>query len=360
DGEPTVGERNADRIAALAARMRGQARVFSIGVSAEVNAALIEQLAVEGRGTAHFVRNDESVERTVSLLASRLNAPVLTDVRLSVDGVRLAQVLPAGSMDLFAGQDLVVLARYDGAGSARVRVTGTSVDGPVTWSTTARFVDRDRRNPFVARLWAAQRIGWLAADKRRNGGSPELDQEIRSLGERYGIPTEFSSYLVVEPGMQLASRDQRAPASMRVDRQADASVAAGGRATAAAPAPAASSNELRFEAARTAAKQRELKSAAELDDAERRADQRRIGERLFTLANGVWTDARWTPKLRLVTVKPFSPAYFDLVQRMDHLAAPFGLGDRVIVAGRAVAIELSATGVERLSADALAAIARDW
>lgn len=360
DGEPTVGERNADRIAALAARMRGQARVFAIGVSAEVNAALIEQLAVEGHGTAHFVRNDESVERTVSLLASRLNAPVLTDVRLSVDGVRLAQVLPAGSMDLFAGQDLVVLARYDGAGSARVRVTGTSVDGPVSWSTTARFVDHDRRNPFVARLWAAQRIGWLAADKRRNGGSPELDQEIRSLGERYGVPTEFSSYLVVEPGMQLASRDQRAPASMRVDRQADASVAAGGRATAAAPAPATSSNELRFEAARTAAKQRELKSAAELDDAERRADQRRIGERLFTLANGVWTDARWTPKLRLVTVKPFSPAYFDLVQRMDHLAAPFGLGDRVIVAGRAVAIELSATGVERLSAEALAAIARDW
>ena len=365
DGEPTVGERNADRIAALAARLRGQARVFAIGVSAEVNATLIEQLAVEGRGTAHFVRGDESVERTVSLLASRLNAPVLTDVRLSVDGVRLAQVLPSGAMDLFAGQDLVVLARYDGAGSARVRVTGTSVDGPVSWSTTARFVDHDRRNPFVARLWAAQRIGWLAADKRRNGGSPELDQEIRSLGERYGIPTEFSSYLVVEPGMQVAGRD-RAAQDRRVDSMSPlapvvATGTAGGRGVSGAPAAAPmASNEVRFEAARAAAKQRELKSAAELDDAERRSDQRRVGERLFTMVNGVWTDARWTPKLRIVTVKPFSSAYFDLVQRMDHLTAPFALGDRVIVAGRAVAIELSPSGVERLTADVLAGIARDW
>ena len=32
DGEPTVGERNADRIAALAARLRGRARVFTFGV----------------------------------------------------------------------------------------------------------------------------------------------------------------------------------------------------------------------------------------------------------------------------------------------------------------------------------------
>ena len=363
DGEPTVGERNAERIAALAGTLRGQARVFAIGVSAQVNAGLIEQLAVEGRGTAHFVRNEESVERTVALLASRLNAPVLTDVRLTVDGVRLAQVLPSGTMDLFAGQDLVVLARYSGSGSARVRVTGTSVDGPVTWSTTARFVEDDRRNPFVARLWAAQRIGWLAADKRRNGGSRELDQEIRSLGERYGIPTEFSSYLVVEPGMQVASRDSARAVNVQpmVMRDAVAGASAGGRGTVqTAAAPPMASNEVRFEAARAAAKQRELKSAADLDESERRADRRQVGGRLFTMASGVWTDVRWTPKLRLVTVKPYSAAYFELVQRLNQLAEPFALGDRVIVAGRAVAIELSPTGAERLTADALATIVRDW
>jgi hypothetical protein len=42
-------------------------------------------------------------------------------------------------------------------------------------------------------------VGYLSAEKRRNGGSAEVDDEIRELGERYGIPTEFTSYLATEP-----------------------------------------------------------------------------------------------------------------------------------------------------------------
>ncbi len=366
DGEPTVGERDPGRIAALASRWRGEARVFTVGVTAEANAGLIEQLALEGRGTAHFVRQDESVERTVSLLASRLNAPVLTNVRLQVDGVRLLQMHPAGPVDVFAGQDLVVLARYEGDGRARVHLTGSSVDGPVSWSTTARFADEDRANPFVARLWATQRLGWLAAEKRRNGGSTGMDAEIRSLGERFGIPTEFSSYLVVEPGMPVGRdlvrlQDGAAnPAAQRKDSpRGRIGGAMGAAASPQATAPA-TANEARFEAARASAAQREAKSVGEMDVLEKRADRQRVGERLFALVNGVWTDTRHTPTLRTVQVKPFSPAYFELVQRLPDLGPVFALGDKVIVAGRGVAIELTATGAERMSAQDLAALVQSW
>ncbi len=68
----------------------------------------------------------------------------------------------------------------------------------MTWTSTVDFPDRDRQNSFVARLWATQRVGFLSAEKRNNGGSSEIDDEIRMLGERYGIPTEFTSYLVTE------------------------------------------------------------------------------------------------------------------------------------------------------------------
>ena len=378
DGEPTVGERNPDAIAALAARLRGDSRLFSVGVSAEVNAGLIEQLAIEGRGTAHYVRDGESVERAVSLLARRLTSPVLTNVRLRADGVRLSQLLPAGAVDIFAGQDLVVLARYDGDGDASLRLEGESADGPVTWTTRARFAGRDRANPFVARLWAAQRVGWLAAEKRRNGGTPELDGEIRSLGEKYGIPTEFSSYLVVEPGMQVANASP--PLRFRDGTRLDAVVTTGaaaaaplrkGERNAASDAAAATqrppsapltANEARFEAARASAAQRESKSLATLDSLSPAASatQRRVGERLLRLANGVWTDARYTTALRTVRVKPYSPAYFQLMQRIDALPPLFATGDRLIVAGRVAAIELVADGAESLTARELDALVRDW
>jgi Ca-activated chloride channel family protein len=387
DGEPTVGERNPDRIAAMASQMRDNARVFAIGVSADVNATLIEQLAVDGGGTAHFVRNNESVESTVRVLATRLAAPVLTNVQIRADGVQLQQVLPAGPIDLFAGQDVIVLARYEGSGPSTVRLTGESVDGRVNWSTNARFADRTRDNAFVARLWATQRIGWLAAEKRRSGGNPELNDEIRSLGERFGIPTEFTSYLVVEPGMNVAntrdatgrsgpvlgsspSRLQDAVvtgqgSSVRRDAPAVAADVAQAKRTAERQnAPAATSpvteNEARFEAARASAMQREAKSTDMLDAAAERSGAKRVANRTFTLSNGVWTDAGYNPTLRTVRVKPYSALYFALVQQISELGPVFALGDQLKVAGRQVGIELAADGQEQLSDREMRALVSAW
>ncbi|HYW30270.1 MAG TPA: VIT domain-containing protein [Gemmatimonas sp.] len=371
DGEPTVGERNPDAIAAIAANSRGESRVFSIGVTTGVNAALVEQIALQGHGTAHFVRDEESVESSMSLLARRLSEPVLTDVRITANGVRLSRVLPAGPIDVFAGQDVVILARYDGSGDATVRLEGMGPNGPVTWSTRARFADDSRANPFVARLWAAQRIGWLAAEKRRNGGTRELDGEIRALGERFGIPTEFSSYLVLEPGMNmntLTSATANAPAIRpqaigRTQGKGAGGAVAGGRAAAASPvavSPAPQAQDVRFEAARASALQREARSLESLDDASSSRSVRMVENRRFTLANGVWRDANYTDSMRTVRVKSFSPLYFELMKQIPSLQSVFALGDRVIVAGRRVAVELHPDGLERGDDAALAGVVRDW
>jgi Ca-activated chloride channel family protein len=366
DGEPTVGERNPDAIAAIAARHRGEARLFTVGVSADVNSALIERLAIEGRGTAHFVRAGENVERPVSLLASRLTNPVLTNVRVHVDGVRLSRVQPSGSLDIFAGQDLVLLARYDGDGDATVRIEGQSAGGRTSWTSRAQFSRRSTSNAFVPRLWAAQRIGWLAAEKRRGGATHEIDAEIRSLGERFGIPTEFSSYLVVEPGMNVAS-SVRGNIGGVVANRARANdggmnqvVTTGvGAAPPATPAPTA--NEARFELSRQAAAQRDAKSLAALDAmSDTSSGARQVGARQFIQQGKVWTDQRYVPTQRTVQVKAFSPLYFELLDRLDGLKDALTLGDEVIVAGRNLAIQVGASGLERMKPQELSDLVKAW
>jgi Ca-activated chloride channel family protein len=376
DGEPTVGERNPDAIAAMAARLRNEARVFTFGVGAEIHAGLIEQLALEGRGTAHFVAPNESVERAVTLLAERLTSPVLSNVRVRADGVRLLNLHPVLPLDLFAGQDLVLLARYDGSGDARLTVETDSPDGRLTWTRDVRFPARERENAFVGRLWAAQRLGWLAAEKRKRGGSNELDAEIKSLGEKFGIPTEFSSYLVVEPGMQVASGDRarrdgpvppspgNAAPGVRSNEQLGA---ARGQAlqSVVAMSGAVSRKEQEFAAAKQAASQREAKSLADVDasaqiGADLQKNMRQVEQRTFQLVNGVWIDARQTPTMRTVQVKPFSPLYFELVQQLNGLGPVLALGERVIVAGRTVAIEFTPTGQERMSESEVRSLVAAW
>lgn len=351
DGEPTVGERNPDAIAALVARRRGEARVFTVGVGAGVNAALIEQLALEGHGTAHFVRADESVERAVALLASRLSTPVLTGVRVIADGVRLRQVQPSLPADVFAGQDLVLLTRYDGSGRAHLTVEGHALTGTVRWTSTATFAAHERSNAFIPRLWAAQRLGWLAAERRRHGGNPELDAEIKSLGERYGIPTEFSSYLVLEPGATSVASGVNHAAAMPVGLKA------AGAAAAAKPA----TPEGRFEAARQAAARRDTRSLAQLDSvAIAMPSLRIVGSRRFALRAGRWTDVACTPAMRVVRVKAYSPAYFALATGLDGLQDVLTLGDDLLACGRTVAIAVGRDGIEQLADRELAELRRSW
>src|SRR5947207_8212803 len=343
DGQPTVGERDASVIASNVARARGPRRLFTFGVGADLNVSLIEQLALEGRGTASFVRPDESVERAVGIVASRLTSPLVTDVRVHADGVRLLKMHPSGPIDIFAGEDLVLLTRYDGSGNATLRFDGQTTSGPVTWTSRVYFPERSRENPFVARLWATQRVGYLSAEKRKNGGSREIDDEIRDLGDRFGIPTEFSSYLVVEPGM---NRDRRI-AGRAGGVQLNGVVTTGVATAAPAAAPV-----VQFEAAKAAAAQRSATNMSMADAAAGvRSDPnvQRAGNVTLVLRDSTWTDVRYKNAGPVLRVKPFSDAYFKVLELQPDLREPFSVGDRVIVAGRSMAIELTPSGVERLT-----------
>jgi Ca-activated chloride channel family protein len=347
DGQPTVGERDPSVIASHVAKERGSRRLFTFGVGADLNVSLIEQLAIEGRGTASFVRPEESVERAVGIVASRLTSPLVTDVRIHGDGVRLLKMHPSGPVDIFAGEDLVILARYSGSGDAIVRFDGQTTSGPVSWSSRVSFPDRSRENPFVARLWATQRVGYLSAEKRKHGGSQEIDDEIRDLGERFGIPTEFSSYLVVEPGMNRPDRLMGRVSGV----QLQSIVVTGAAAPMSAPA-------VQFEAAKTAAAQRSVTSLSAADSAagfggssitRRDGNVTRAGNVTFVLRDSVWTDVRYKKTGTVLQVKPFSDAYFKLIEMVPDLREAFSVGERVIVTGRSMTIELTSTGKENLT-----------
>ena len=355
DGQPTVGERDASVIAKSVANQRGSRRLFTFGVGSDLNVSLIEQLALEGRGTASFVRPEESVERAVGIVASRLTSPLVTDVRVRADGVRLLKMHPSGPVDIFAGEDLVLLTRYDGSGNATLRFDGQTTSGPVSWTSRVYFPERSRENPFVARLWATQRVGYLSAEKRKNGGSREIDDEIRDLGDRFGIPTEFSSYLVVEPGM---NRERRLSGNMALQ-----SVVTTGAATTSTRAPSAAPAPERFEAAKAASAQRAATSMAAADAAVGMRDDagvRRAGNVTFIMSDSVWTDVRYKKTGQVLRIKPFSDAYFKVLELQPDLREPFSIGDRVIVAGRSMAIELTSVGVERLSDRDMAMLRDRW
>jgi Ca-activated chloride channel family protein len=364
DGEPTIGDSNPDHLAAMAsdanARSSIARRIFTFGLGSDVNVSLLDQLALDGRGTSQFVRPEESVERMVGVVANRLVDPVLTDVRVRVEGdARLSKMQPSQLSDIFGDRDLVLFARYSGHGSARIIVEGNRKGTPVRWTSTVNFPDRARENPFVARLWATQRVGFLSAEKRKHGDAREIDDEIKALGERFSIPTEFTSYLVTEPSAV-------AGAPMPV-RRANAGSAQPMQLQSVVPTSSMDRRDMQFEAAKAASAQRVAMNMAAVDSiatsrggSDASSTTRRVDGRTFILRDSVWTDARFHEGMQMTTIKAYSAAYFGLLSRLPELRAALSVGARVVIVGRDRAIAVAENGVTQLSATELTALVDAW
>jgi hypothetical protein len=141
--------------------------------------------------------------------------------------------------------------------------------------------------------------------------------------------------------------------------QLNAVVTTGAATAGAVSAPAA----VQFEAAKAASAQRSATNMAMADQAlsvRSDANVQRAGNVTFVLRDSVWTDVRYKNAGPVLRVKAFSDAYFKLLELQPDLREPFSIGDRAIVAGRSMAIELAPTGVERLSDRDLAMLKDRW
>lgn len=78
------------------------------------------------------------------------------------------------------------------------------------------------------------------------------------------------------------------------------------------------------------------------------------------MTDSVWTDTGLKDSMQRVKVRAYSAAWFRLVDLLPELREAFALGDRVIVAGRSIAVEISPTGVESLSESELRSLQSKW
>jgi hypothetical protein len=132
---------------------------------------------------------------------------------------------------------------------------------------------------------------------------------------------------------------------------------------------AAAPSTMQFEAAKVAAAQRSATSVSAADSAvgittlaglRRDGKMTRAGNITFVLRDSVWTDVRYKKSARVLRVKPFSDAYFKLIEILPDLREPFTVGERVIVAGRSMAIELTPLGEDQLTDRDMTLIRDSW
>ena len=223
DGLPTAGVTNEMKIVDNAREAnKVRARVFSFGVGYDVNSRLLDKLVRTNHGQSEYVRPDEDIEERVSRLYRRIESPVMTDVQLEFvfdevrteEGNPINRVYPKDSIDLFAGEQLVVVGRYKKSGTAKVVVSGSVGGSKQKLDFPAKLVDKsnDDTRGFVEKLWAVRRVGEIIDEMDLKGKNNELVKELVDLATRHGILTPYTSFLADEntPIRDLAANTRQA------------------------------------------------------------------------------------------------------------------------------------------------------
>ncbi|MBN1657953.1 MAG: VWA domain-containing protein [Anaerolineae bacterium] len=340
DGLPTVGEVDVDRIVDNVSDAAPEnARIFPFGVGYDVNTTLLDTVAHNHRGASGYVRPEEAIDEKVSAFYAKVSTPLLADLELDLGRVGAAEIgavdiYPYPLPDLFAGSQLVVVGRYRQGGTTTVTLAG-EVNGVRQAFEYGDVAFRDTGGePFIARLWATRKIGYLLQQIRLHGEERELVDEIVDLSVRYGIVTPYTSFLVEETDRALTAGGRQELA----DAQATA-----------APAPAYGEEAVDRSAGEKALTEAEAPMAAPTmgaggstgSEGLAAAPLRYVDDKTFVLHQGVWTDTTFdADAMEAVPIGFGSDDYFDLLAARPQWGRYLALGHHVIVVLEGTAYEV--------------------
>lgn len=195
-------------------KYRQHARMFTFGIGNSVNQFLIDTMGVEGRGGYETVTLNDQAEEAKKRFIAHTHSPVLTDIAFDFKGVKVTETTPQQYPDLFAGQPLVVMGRYQGTGKAVVTVRGMVGTQPWSREITLDFSGSANGGSGVSTLWARKKItdlsrsDWMSLAVNRDKPS-NSETAITNLALKYGIMSPYTSFVAVEQRVVNVGGKQR-------------------------------------------------------------------------------------------------------------------------------------------------------
>ena len=202
---------NEPRILGAIEENLGRSRFFTLGTGSSVNRYLIDRAAQVGRGDVQVIRPDEDAGPAVERFYDRIRNPLLTDIDISWKGVELVDVHPDPIKDLFSGQPVILVGRYEQPGRGEITIEGLLGNRP--WSKTVEVdFTGEGGNPALDSLWARRWIEDLSLRQhfgRAFDDRHRFEEEVTDLALGYSLMSEYTSFVAVEERVINEGGEQR-------------------------------------------------------------------------------------------------------------------------------------------------------
>lgn len=227
-----------DRLLDLIETKIGRVRLFTFGIGSAPNAYLINRMAELGRGQARFIADDQDIARELTDLFTTLDAPVLTDLEvtlLDAAGAPLGyQAFPEKWADVFVGRPLQMV--YHATQGTPVSVVIAGREDTRTVHHVLNLRPEPLRGDGIEKQFGRQAYDALAVMMRRAKTEEErslIRQELLATALQYQLVTDLTSRVAVEE--RIARAEEAALVSKSVGQFSPADQVGGSSGTADSP-----------------------------------------------------------------------------------------------------------------------------
>jgi len=172
----------------------GDNRLFTIGIGSAPNSHFMRKAAQFGRGSFTYISGTNEVNEKMSALFSKLESPLMTNIKLKIDGNLTAEIWPQRIPDLYNGEPLV-LAIKSGLPLTELKVTGSRALAP--WSATLNL-DKTQSSKGIATFWARKKISALMDSIHDGADKQQVRTDIIKVALNHHLVSKHTSLVAVD------------------------------------------------------------------------------------------------------------------------------------------------------------------
>ncbi|MFU8802356.1 MAG: VIT domain-containing protein [Bradymonadaceae bacterium] len=203
----------------------GDTRLVLLGVGTGPNRFVFKEMALAGRGFSRYINpadlryRPDAIRNTATAVAHKLETPVLTDISIDWGKLTPRETTPERIPDLFAGQSIRIMGRYDEPGDYAIEVRGRAGTEQVSIPLRVHLAGEGTDGRAVELTWARSRVDdymhrLMTPHNLRQGalGDGDLKALVTDLGLSHDIATKWTSFVAVSehvvnpnPGQNIAA-----------------------------------------------------------------------------------------------------------------------------------------------------------
>ncbi len=172
----------------------GNSRLFTVGIGSAPNSYFMKKAAKFGRGSFTYISDVNEVKERMTELFSKLESPLMTDIKIQLDKNTTAEIWPQRIPDLYHGEPIILAIRSDKP-LHEIEITGTRALTP--WSAKLDLIN-GKSEKGIATFWAGKKISALSDSLHDGANKQQVRSDIIDVALTHHLVSKHTSLVAVD------------------------------------------------------------------------------------------------------------------------------------------------------------------